>query len=301
MNNELNEKEKPIIADHAIEHFVTQGDVLPVDDEFEIPDSYGVDTLFIHPSNNDSLYLYWEITNTLINSKFDESSGLEFTIKIYAIKMGEPKKKREQEVYSFTEKELIGSRYIHYPAALKPLIAKMGVMVDNKFVELIKSKSIAVPSFEVLGPREDLWMQRLSDLPTGALVKKADKAKEEKPDKIEKVTAKQEPDVKKELEVLRQFLSIRVKDTKIMDSFVQIVEELRKNSKDHAKIVEILRHFVDVRSKDMELLRLLLELIGYLLFLDGTEIDIAKYLKEITEAGGGVGSSENSIEEQVKL
>jgi hypothetical protein len=144
-------------------------------------------------------------------------------------------------------------------------------------------------------------MQRLNDLPTGALVKKADKAKEEKPDKIEKVTAKQEPDVKKELEVLRQFLSIRVKDTKIMDSFVQIVEELRKNSKDHAKIVEILRHFVDVRSKDMELLRLLLELIGYLLFLDGTEIDIAKYLKEITEAGGGVGSSENSIEEQVKL
>jgi hypothetical protein len=154
-----------------------------------------------------------------------------------------------------------------------------------------------VPSFEVLGPREDLWMERLKDLPSGTLFKKAEKAKEEKPEKIE---PNKTPDVKRELDILRQFLSVRVKDTNIMDTFVQIVEELRKNSQDHAKVVEILRHFVDVRFKDMELLRLLLELISYLLLMDGKPIDIAKYLKEITEAGAG--SSENLFkEEQVKL
>lgn len=297
MKNELNEKEKIAIVNHSIEHFVTQGNVLPVDNEYEIPDSYGIDTLFIHPSNNDNLFIYWELTNALINSKFDNSAGLEFTIKIYSVKMGEAKARREQEVYSINVREMIGSIYIKYPDALKPLAAKMGVMENNKFVELLKSKSIAIPSFEVLGPREDLWMERLKDLPSGALSKKSEKAKEEKPEKIE---ANQGDDVKKELEILRQFLSVRIKDTKIMDTFVQIVEEIRKNSKDHVKIVEILRHFVDVRAKDMELLRLLLELISYLLSMDGKTIDIAQYLKEIGEAG--LGSSDNLYkEEQVKL
>ncbi|MBF0472460.1 MAG: DUF4912 domain-containing protein [Nitrospirae bacterium] len=297
MKNEENEFEKENPANHAIEHFVTNGNVIPVDDEFEIPDSYGIDTLFIHPSNNDSLFIYWEITNTLLYSKFNDPADMEFTVKIYAIKMGEPKKRREQEVYSFVVKDMVGSIYIKYPAALKPLAAKMGVMVNNEFVVLLRSKSIAVPSFEVLGPREDLWMERLKDLPSGTLINKAEKAKEEKPEKIE---ANKMPDVKKELEILRQFLSVRVQDTKIMDTFVQIVEALRKNSQDHAKVVEILRHFVDVRSKDMELLRLLLEFISYLLLMEGTPIDIAKYLKEITDAS--VGSSENLYkDEQVKL
>jgi hypothetical protein len=112
MKNELDEKQKQNPTDRAIEHFVTQGNVVPVDDEYEIPDSYGIDTLFIHPSNNDSLYVYWEITNTLLNSKFNDPTGMEFTVKIYAIKMGEPKARREQEVYSFEVKDMVGSSYI---------------------------------------------------------------------------------------------------------------------------------------------------------------------------------------------
>ena len=245
--------EKEIVKDaHAIDFFASVGEAYPIVDEYEVPTSYNADTIVLMPVNAEKLYVYWEITDGLIKKKLKNGAPSEFTVKLFEVNLGKPKKKQEKEIYSFNTTDKAGSNYIDYPSALRPMIAKIGVLVDNKFTEILKAKPVSIPSYEVLGPDDSLWTKSVKDMPKSQAIKKTVKKVEKK---------KQE--VVKELEVVKQVLRVRTKDTEILSIFMEMLEKIKDAADRKEKVMDLLKGFVDVRSKDIELLWLFLDLIEH--------------------------------------
>ncbi len=264
---------------HAIEFFTSVGEKYPIVSDYEIPKSYHIDSIVIMPVDPKKVYVYWEITDELLESKLKESSITGFTIKVFEVNLGAPRKKQEKEVYSFHDKREFGSRYIDYPASLKPLVAKIGVAKDGKFIELLKAKPVSIPSFEVLGPDENLWTSRFKELPEEERI-------------LIKKTAKKEDTADKEMEILKNILQGRLKETDILNVFMGIMEERKGVSGNETKVMELLKGFLEVRVKDIELLRLFLELIEQLKLAEGSKGTISQYYDEIKRKLGEVSSSE---------
>jgi hypothetical protein len=277
--------EKDIIKDaHAIDFFASVGEQYPIVDEYEIPASYNIDMIVLMPVNAEKLFVYWELTDGLIKKKLKDSSPSEFTVKVFEVNLGAPKKKQEKEIYLFNTKDKVGSNYIDYPAALKPMVAKIGMMSNNTFIEILKAKPVSIPSFGVLGPDDSLWTRSIKDLPKGQVIKKTEK----------KVEAKKEEFVK-ELEVVKQILRVRTKDTEILNIFMEIFEKLKDVKDKKAKVMDLLKGFVDVRSKDIELLWLFLDLIEQARYMktEKSAETIIQYFEEVqkkTDEDIGVSS-----------
>ncbi len=249
---------------HAIEFFASVAEKYPIHDYYEIPQRYNIDTIVIMPVNPERVFIYWEITEDLLKSKRKEVNSPELTVKIFEVNLGAPKKKQEKEVYSFNQKEKIGSRYVDYPASLKPLAAKIGVTKNDKFMELLKAKPISIPSFEVLAPDDNLWTERLEGLPYGEVIIRGKPPEERKKE-----------DIITEIEILKQIFTGRSKDTEKLGMFM-----------------ELLKGFLEIRSKDIELLRLFLDFIEQLQLLEIGGESLLRYFEELRKRYEEVSSSE---------
>ncbi|NOZ25950.1 MAG: DUF4912 domain-containing protein [Nitrospirae bacterium] len=121
----------------------------------ELPNRYNVDTLVLMPVNADVSFLYWEVTDTLLERRLEGRNirSAELVVKVFETET-------MREVYSFRTKERVGKHYMKYQASFRPLTAEIGLLQDGEFVPLMGSKAASTPSLETAAGVEGLWMER---------------------------------------------------------------------------------------------------------------------------------------------
>lgn len=124
---------------------------------YEVPHAYNTDKIVIMPVNADTSFIYWELTDRLLNNKLRELNvdSANLIIKIY-----EAGQDCRKEIYSFKIKEKIGKRYIKCHISFKPLAASAGILRGGEFVVLLKSKTISNPSSENTETEGEIWMKK---------------------------------------------------------------------------------------------------------------------------------------------
>jgi hypothetical protein len=133
----------------------------------EIPRGYGADTIVIMPVNTDTSFIYWEVTNRMLNGKkrILSAGSAQLMIKVFALN-------RKKEVYSFKADSRIGVHYMHYNSPCAPLVAEIGLLKGKKFTGLFKSHPMAVTSPGPTAGSDEVWMQRIKN--TCTVIKEAD-------------------------------------------------------------------------------------------------------------------------------
>ena len=104
----------------------------------QIPNGYNIDTIVIMPVNTDTSFIYWEVTDRLLNGnqKKLKSGSAQLMVKVFEADC-------LKEVCSFEVRERIGKNYINYQSSFKPLIAEIGVSNGSGFVGLLKSGTVS--------------------------------------------------------------------------------------------------------------------------------------------------------------
>ncbi|GBD97876.1 MAG TPA: DUF4912 domain-containing protein [Nitrospirae bacterium] len=120
-----------------------------------MPEGYDIDTIMIMPVNVDTSFIYWEITDRLLEGKLLELNPGPVDLMIKVFESGHGK-----EVCSFKIKDRIGKRYINCHTSLKPLTAEAGILKDGEFTGFLKSKNFAAPFFETPGTGDETWMKK---------------------------------------------------------------------------------------------------------------------------------------------
>ncbi len=141
-------------AEHAIDKFANDI-VLLTDDEYELPDSYGVDTLRCMSVNINTVYVYWEITQALLERYLATDS--ELLLKLMA-------DDSVSELMNFHIAELVSSRFINIHIPNRKIQAVIGVERDGGFVEMMRSNIFSTPSDDVTLSTDEFWMSRSEHL-----------------------------------------------------------------------------------------------------------------------------------------
>ncbi|VAX33280.1 hypothetical protein MNBD_NITROSPIRAE03-1163 [hydrothermal vent metagenome] len=123
-----------------------------------LPKGYNIDTIVIMPINADMNFVYWEITDKLLNGRLRELNigSAELMIRIF-------ERDSRKEVRSFEVKGRVGKNYIKYPASFRPLVAEIGILKNGEFSMLLKSKPALFPSLETSGTGDEVWMEKIKD------------------------------------------------------------------------------------------------------------------------------------------
>ncbi len=125
----------------------------------EIPWAYEIDTVNIMPVNVNTSFIYWEITERLINRTLLQLNiaSVKLMVKIFG-------RGRQKEIYSFDINEMIGHNYIDYLTPSKFLTAEVGIIMGRKFTRLLKSNTISVPYVENRNSDKETWMKKTGDI-----------------------------------------------------------------------------------------------------------------------------------------
>lgn len=109
---------------------------------YEIPQGYDIDTIVLMPVNIDTSFVYWEITDRMLNGKLKKlkSGSATLIIKVFEADC-------MKEVCSFEVKERIGKSYVNYQPPCNSLVAEIGIYNGNGYVGLLKSRTISSPSY----------------------------------------------------------------------------------------------------------------------------------------------------------
>ncbi|MEO5358739.1 MAG: DUF4912 domain-containing protein [Nitrospirae bacterium YQR-1] len=280
---------------HGIGFFVSDSIKYPIVEQYEIPSRYNIDTLVLLPVNEQSIFLYWELTDKLLGANPDSA---QLTIKVYEVKAG--KKTGNKEIYSTTVTGSVGEIHIDTGEAFRPMAAAIGVDSGGAFKELVKSNQVNIPSFSVLGLKEEFFSNGIISL-------QAEKPKEEPvaeggTSEGDNVPMEHKSDVEvfqgrsenfeKEMEIAAQLLDIRNKDTQSIELLFGLLERLRNFSSEDKALLEIIKRFYEARAEDVRLLHLFLEFIKFLGMQDDNKKAILEYFERLKDASAGSGSSE---------
>ncbi len=146
---------------HVIKLLASVASKYSIPDVYEIPHAYNTDKIVIMPVNPDTSFIYWELTDRLLNSKRRE---LNVNSANLIIKVFEMEHNRRKEIYSFKATEKIGKRYIKCHISFKPLVVNAGILKDGEFIELLNSKTTLRPSFENTETEGEVWMKKTKDM-----------------------------------------------------------------------------------------------------------------------------------------
>ncbi len=134
----------------------------------EIPLGYNADTIVIMPVNIDTSFVYWEVTDRMLNGKKKilSAGSAQLIIKVFEVN-------RKNEVYAFEAGTRIGRHYLTHNLPFKPLVAEIGLLKGKRFTGLLKSKPMAVTAPGPMAGSDEVWMQRIKN--TCTVVKEADR------------------------------------------------------------------------------------------------------------------------------
>ena len=121
----------------------------------DLPSAYNVDTIVIMPVNVDRNFIYWEVTQGLLNGKgkaFDKGS-LKLMVKVFEAT-------NNKEVYSFKVNDRIGKHYMSCVVPLRNVFAEIGILKGKKYTGLIKSDTISLTTVSARTADQEVWMKR---------------------------------------------------------------------------------------------------------------------------------------------
>ncbi|MCG6553453.1 MAG: DUF4912 domain-containing protein [Candidatus Magnetominusculus sp. LBB02] len=270
---------------HGIAYLLSDTLKYPIVGEYEIPVKYNTDTLVILPITDKKVYIYWELTEKLLMERTQNPAASYFTVKIYEITLGQTNNYREKEMYSVAVTEPFGQIYAECTDTFKPMAAAIGIERDGAFTALLKSNQINVPSFSVLGLKEEFWSKGILHTEEKNVDEVMDAAKDSN-------ALQGKSDIfEKEMEIITKFLDIRFKDTDNIELILRLIERIKHLTDDEKALLDLIKSFFETRSKDVQLLSLFLEFLKFLGLKEGSKGSIMKYFDELK---GITGSSEMS-------
>lgn len=107
----------------------------------EIPSGYNIDTIVLMPVNMDTSFIYWELTDNLLedSEKKLKTGSAQLMLRVL-------EEESRNEVCYFEIKDRVGKSYINHQRSFQSLIAEVGVLNGKGFVGLLKSRSVSSPS-----------------------------------------------------------------------------------------------------------------------------------------------------------
>jgi hypothetical protein len=124
-----------------------------MDDEYEIPSSYGIDTLKCMSVNVNTVYVYWEVTKETLEKNDALNEAL-------LVKLVEETGAENAELMNFYITDLVSNRFINIHLSNKKIFAVVGALKDGVFVELIRSNSFNTPADTITLSNDELWMNK---------------------------------------------------------------------------------------------------------------------------------------------
>lgn len=121
---------------------------------YSIPERYYINTLVLLPVNPDTLFLYWEVCDDFVFSKYSgEYDG--FMVKIMEKHQGGIREEMSFKVY-----EQSGRYYVNKHLPSRTVFASIGI-VDSmgRFIELMSSNRVKTPS-DTTSIGEEVWMEK---------------------------------------------------------------------------------------------------------------------------------------------
>jgi hypothetical protein len=127
----------------------------------ETPMGYNVDTIVIMPVNMSTSFIYWEVTEKLLNGRrkslLDGSSQL--MLKVFETD-------RRREVYSLPVEDRIGKHYIQYGNSFNPLVAEIGMLRGKRFTGLLRSGPMNMHTHAKNADNDEVWMNKVRNTHT---------------------------------------------------------------------------------------------------------------------------------------
>lgn len=125
--------------------------------QYRIPERYYVNTIVLLPINPESNFLYWELCEDFIRSKYQgEYDG--FFVKIMEKSGGSIKEEMSFKVY-----EESGRYYVNKYLPHRSIFASIGIIGQNgEFIELLKSNVIKTPS-DSTSIGDEMWMEKTGE------------------------------------------------------------------------------------------------------------------------------------------
>lgn len=134
----------------------------------ETPMGYNVDTIVIMPVNMSTSFIYWEMTEKLLNCRWkslrDGSSRL--MLRVLEVDRG-------REIYSFPVTDRIGKHYIKYRESFNPLVAEIGTLRGKRFTGLLRSSPANMNVSAGNAGNDEIWMRKIRN--THEIVSTADR------------------------------------------------------------------------------------------------------------------------------
>jgi hypothetical protein len=124
----------------------------------EIPRGYNADTIVIMPVNIDTNFVYWEITDRMLNGKRKilSAGAAQLMIKVFELNC-------KKEVYAFEAGNMIGGHYMRHNSPCKPLVAEIGLLKGKRFTGLLKSDPMTVVAPGPMAGSDEVWMNRIKN------------------------------------------------------------------------------------------------------------------------------------------
>jgi len=133
----------------------------------DIPSAYNVDTIIIMPVNVERNFIYWEVTESLLNGngKALDKGSIKLMVKVF-------ESENNKEVCSVKVNDRVGKHYISCPVPVTGLFAEIGILKGKKFTGLIKSDPVSLTTFSARADDQEVWMKRIKG--SGKIVQMSD-------------------------------------------------------------------------------------------------------------------------------
>lgn len=125
---------------------------MPMGHEYEIPQRYNLDMLVFMPVNLETVFLYWEVTSTLLEEYHITLERLR--TKVYVLDDDQ-----ETALNEFQVSTELGKYYLHFKAAMKRVQARMGFYNEyGEFVVILHSNLFRMPNESIELSEDEVWM-----------------------------------------------------------------------------------------------------------------------------------------------
>ena len=117
---------------------------------------YNEDTIVIMPVNMGTSFIYWEVTEKLLNGgrKGLRNGSSQLMLKVFETG-------RRTEIYSFPLKDRIGKHYVRYRESFNPLVAEIGMLRGKRFTGLLRSSPMSMHSPVENAGNDKTWMRKI--------------------------------------------------------------------------------------------------------------------------------------------
>lgn len=142
---------------HSVETLVEEVKEYGRASEFIIPERYYTNKLVILPVNVSTNFIYWEITEEYIRSKYSDK------YEYFMLKVMEEGQDGTSEITHISVNGEVGSCYVHHYTPNKTMFAVLGIVdKEGRFIELLQSNRVVTPG-DTVNYQDEVWMSKMAD------------------------------------------------------------------------------------------------------------------------------------------